>query len=227
MPNGMAGASWLDPFGYEQDREFDPVARQQRIKNAAKRPIKRLRTVNVPEVIGATAVEGIRVFAVDRELMLLKPLSFGGTYFPGEDYHAHCPHAHDRHRTSALGRLGGRLLFSPHNAIRVVPEYPIHRYTNKPVAECTCGVWACKSRSTLQRAVPAWNDGSLLVSARVLLWGTIIEHEIGWRGEWARIIPQSISKYPRWSERRAVARTNRWDKHIAHLREKYGAPYSI
>jgi hypothetical protein len=209
----LSGIGW--PSGFSHDDDFDPDTRQQRIKHAAKRPLKRDREVAVPQVLGATPITGIRVFRVDLEEMILTSLSVGvggrGTrYFPNEDYHATCPHANAV--SNRQGFWGGT---------QVVPTYPKHRHTNKPLASCTCGVWVCKSRKALSTAVPYYgNDrGVLMVSAQVQLWGTVIEHEIGYRGEWARIIPASITKYPR----NVPMYSDRWTKHVAHLREKYGA----
>jgi hypothetical protein len=88
----------------------------------------------------------------------------------------------------------------------------------KPAANCTCGFWACKSRKSLHQAIPphawAWNPKHLVVSAQVEQWGVVIEHEGGYRSEYARIIPETIQVYPRPRRPRHV-------KLIKKLREVY------
>jgi hypothetical protein len=53
------------------------------------------------------------------------------------------------------------------------------------------------------------------ISARVEQWGVVIEHEWGYRSEYARIIPDTIQAYPR------SGRNKKYDRVIKYLREKY------
>ena len=81
----------------------------------------------------------------------------------------------------------------------------------KPSLNCTCGIWACKNRRELHKLFGFCND---IVSAQVELWGVVIEHEFGYRAEFARIIPESITAYPRREKPRNV-------RLVRHLRAKY------
>ena len=96
-----------------------------------------------------------------------------------------------------------------------------HGYT-KPEFLCTCGIWSCKTRAALRRTFPFLGASQLIgmrsphiyISARVEQWGTVIEHEDGYRSEFARILPESIQFYPR------PVRPHR-KKLLMFLRQKY------
>jgi hypothetical protein len=46
---------------------------------------------------------------------------------------------------------------------------------------CTCGIYAAKSRNDLQRA----GYMGFGIHGEVLLWGTVVEHDMGWRAQYA------------------------------------------
>jgi hypothetical protein len=46
---------------------------------------------------------------------------------------------------------------------------------------CTCGIYAAKSHDHLRRAGYA----GFGIHGEVYLWGTVVEHELGWRGQYA------------------------------------------
>jgi hypothetical protein len=52
-----------------------------------------------------------------------------------------------------------------------------------PDPRCTCGIYAARSLDALERPRPAWPPPP--VAGTVSLWGTVIEHERGWRGRFA------------------------------------------
>lgn len=158
-----------------------------------------METSSLPTEFGSQHIQAMRVFILDREKLVLR--SIGATreiWLPGEIKHSVCNRA------------------------------PAHGHV-KPVAECTCGIWSCHSRKYLSmvfphdvylpRPVPPRMFGfgptlrqELFVTAQIEQWGTVIEHEMGYRSEYARIIPESIQIYPR---------RNQHKKLIKFLREKY------
>jgi hypothetical protein len=52
-----------------------------------------------------------------------------------------------------------------------------------PDLRCTCGIYASRSLDSFARPRPAWPPPP--VAGTVSLWGTVIEHERGWRGRFA------------------------------------------
>ena len=50
-----------------------------------------------------------------------------------------------------------------------------------PQAKCTCGVYATKGLDHL-RETQYWRHG---IHGKVNLWGTVVEHELGWRAQCA------------------------------------------
>jgi hypothetical protein len=50
-----------------------------------------------------------------------------------------------------------------------------------PDIRCRCGIYAARSLDTFERPRPAWPPAPVV--GTVALWGTVIEHERGWRGE--------------------------------------------
>jgi hypothetical protein len=58
----------------------------------------------------------------------------------------------------------------------------IGRHT-APDIRCTCGIYAGRSLETFERPRPAWPPAPVV--GTVSLWGTIIEHERGWRARFA------------------------------------------
>lgn len=150
-------------------------------------------------VLGSQHVEATRLFRVEMKDLTLR--SVGTTneiWFPGEVKESRCLHVNHH------------------------PEVKV-----QPAPQCTCGVWSCKSRNDLHRTFPPifYLPESFLrigqsrlefVSARIEQWGVVIEHERGYRSEFARIIPETIQWYPR-----PKFHQNR--KLLLHLREKYAA----
>ena len=65
-----------------------------------------------------------------------------------------------------------------------------HLAHDAPRADCRCGVYASKSLDSL-RSMRFWDCG---VRGEVLLWGTVVEHEEGWRGQFA--YPKSLHLPP-------------------------------
>lgn len=146
--------------------------------------------------LGSEHIRAMRVFLVDRNKLLLT--SIGGSrevWTPGEIKRSVCLFA------KAHGHL-------------------------KPEPLCTCGIWSCTSRKNLEKTFPAipmqmqkpvqfsfggWSQ-ELLVSAQIEQWGIVIEHQWGYRSEYARIIPETIQVYPRRQQHHKL---------IKHLREKY------
>lgn len=149
-------------------------------------------------LFGSQHVESIRIFRVDVEKMLLKSVAKEDIWLPGEIKMSKC--AASRH-----------------------PDV-------KPEVGCTCGLWACKSRKAMYKTYQpiiysASSQQSMrpffmqyrqdyVVSARIQQWGIVIEHEWGYRSEYARIIPETIQMYPRQDK-------VRYRNLIKELRRKY------
>ena len=56
-----------------------------------------------------------------------------------------------------------------------------HTVNETPQMKCTCGVYAAKSLEHL-RAMGYWRYG---IYGEVNLWGIVVEHELGWRAQFA------------------------------------------
>ena len=52
-----------------------------------------------------------------------------------------------------------------------------------PALDCRCGIYAARSLEVFDRPRPAWPPPPVV--GTVALWGTVIEHEGGWRAQWA------------------------------------------
>jgi hypothetical protein len=52
-----------------------------------------------------------------------------------------------------------------------------------PDIRCTCGIYASRSLGSFERPRPAWPPAPVV--GTVSLWGTVIEHERGWRARFA------------------------------------------
>lgn len=52
-----------------------------------------------------------------------------------------------------------------------------------PDIRCTCGIYASRSLEAFERPRPAWPPAPVV--GTVSLWGTVIEHERGWRAKFA------------------------------------------
>lgn len=58
----------------------------------------------------------------------------------------------------------------------------IGRHT-APDIRCRCGIYASRSLDAFERPRPAWPPAPVV--GTVSLWGTVVEHERGWRGRFA------------------------------------------
>lgn len=149
-------------------------------------------------LLGASPVQAIRIFSVERQKLRLQSLNNKEIWVPGEVKRFHCIH-NSRLRTHA-------------NAVQFM----------KPEVDCTCGVWSCTSRKNLTKTFPMMvnplykKNHLLFVSAQILQWGIVIEHEWGYRSEYAQIIPETIAVWPR------VSGAHR--KLVQRLREIYAQP---
>lgn len=153
--------------------------------------------------LGSEHVEAVRLFGFNRHKFLLTSLNgHGNEWVPGEIQEAEC---------------------------RYVPKNFIHTEIRDtllvPHIDCMCGIWACKGRKGLSASFPTMVDWAKrqketltenqeflnswlftpvmrrdYFAARVQMWGRVIEHEWGYRSEYARIIPESIHVWPRGIE---------------------------
>ncbi|MGZ4131869.1 MAG: hypothetical protein ACXVWF_02380 [Actinomycetota bacterium] len=115
---------------------------------------------NLPSARADEAIEGWRIWNLAEALSsprLLPASSGGGAWEPMRAVDAVCT-------APALLRLGsGR-----------------HR---APALGCSCGVYAGRSLETFPRPRPAWPPATVV--GTVALWGSVVEHERGWRAEHA------------------------------------------
>jgi hypothetical protein len=83
---------------------------------------------------------------------------------------------------------GGRVAWEPRRAVEArcttspILTHSIHPHV-APNASCTCGIYAGRSLRDFDRPRPAWPPPSVV--GTVALWGTVIEHERGWRARYA------------------------------------------
>jgi hypothetical protein len=63
---------------------------------------------------------------------------------------------------------------------RLVRDAAYH-FHEAPEMNCTCGIYAAKSCDDLRRAGYA----GFGIHGEVYLWGTVVEHELGWRAQYA------------------------------------------
>ncbi len=56
----------------------------------------------------------------------------------------------------------------------------VGRSHDAPALDCRCGIYAARSLEIFGRPRPAWPPPPVI--GTVALWGTVIEHENGWRG---------------------------------------------
>jgi DNA-binding CsgD family transcriptional regulator len=83
-----------------------------------------------------------------------------------------------------------------------------------PQTDCTCGIYAVKTAEQLYRM----SSGGIF--GEVYLWGTVVEHELGWRAQFAYpknlILPFEITRRTGWriwpmiSESRAFEQISGW-----------------
>jgi hypothetical protein len=154
-------------------------------------------------LFGATPVKAIRVFRVDTNKNTLRSLAFDEVWNPGEIKKSKCLHI--------------RIPNVHSNSVIV---------SDKPEVHCTCGIWSCKNRKKLVSAVfggfliaANLRRKKIYVTAQIEQWGRVIEHADGYRSEYARIIPETISWWPRDA-------SDSWGvqkKYLLFLRKRYGA----
>jgi hypothetical protein len=82
---------------------------------------------------------------------------------------------------------GGRDAWEPRRAAEARCEASILTRTlhphPAPEPSCTCGIHASRSLDAFERPRPAWPPPCVV--GTVSLWGTVIEHERGWRARYA------------------------------------------
>ncbi len=165
--------------------------------------------MNEVDCLGSQPFEGCRIFRLDLNKMLLKSLNHGKQnkpWLPGEIQVSRCDHLQYNNAAVTHGVLTDL----------------------KPVKDCTCGIWSCKSRKIMEKTYPPqmmqrdrsqWlfrsNFNDYTIYARIQQWGVVIEHQNGYRSEFARIIPESITFYPRQNK------SSHNKKLISYLRQKY------
>jgi hypothetical protein len=88
-----------------------------------------------------------------------------------------------RHRLRSLTEQG---FWAPRQRLeaRCVHEGAAHGPA--PSVECECGAWAFRSAARANEVVTAYAEaGTALAVGRVWLWGRIVEHDDGWRAQFA------------------------------------------
>jgi hypothetical protein len=83
---------------------------------------------------------------------------------------------------------GGRDAWEPRRAVEArcaaspILTRTLHPHP-APDPSCTCGIYASRSLDDFERPRPAWPPPCVV--GTVSLWGTVIEHERGWRARFA------------------------------------------
>jgi len=122
--------------------------------------------VRIPDYI--SPIIGYRIWQWDAAG--LKSLN-GELWFPCQPQSAVC-------RAGARGFISG------------LTKPPAHEAADLPSLRCTCGVYAAKTREHLNRC----GYRKFAVRGEVFLWGRVVEHEHGWRAEFA--YPKSMFLLP-------------------------------
>ena len=98
-------------------------------------------------------------------------------------------------RPSGLMSLNGEF-WRPKQRLEASCKRSPYRH-EPPDSACSCGIYAWKSVDQLQRLGYASDGG---VCGEVYLWGTVIEHELGWRAQYAYpksfVIPPDLVPWP-------------------------------
>jgi preprotein translocase subunit YajC len=81
-----------------------------------------------------------------------------------------------------LRRDAGLLLAEPSSVV----QKPVHGAHEPPHSACTCGVYAAKNLEHLRQFGYAGRG----IHGAVYLWGTVVEHKLGWRAQFA--YPKSL-----------------------------------
>lgn len=111
---------------------------------------------------------------------------------------------HKRHGSEVV-QVNGRHILVTQRITREEPrDVPAHKGI-VPGDSCKCGIYAAESR---EKAAVYGTDG---IVGRVALWGRVVAHEQGWRGEFA--YPQAL-----------YLSAERFDKYARPLGKLYGIP---
>jgi len=122
--------------------------------------------VRIPDYI--TPIIGSRIWQWDAAG--LKSLN-GELWFPGQPLSAVC-------KADATGSISGLSKPAAHDAAEL------------PSLKCTCGVYAAKNIEHLNRC----GYSKFAARGEVFMWGRVVEHERGWRAEFA--YPKSLVLMP-------------------------------
>lgn len=117
--------------------------------------------MRIPDLI--SPIVGHRVWRLDADR--LKSLN-GETWPPGKPLAAGC-------RAPSYGTIVGRARAA-------------HDSHDAPQIKCTCGVYAARSLEHLR----SMGCPRYAIHGEVYLWGTVVEHELGWRAQFA--YPKSL-----------------------------------
>jgi hypothetical protein len=84
----------------------------------------------------------------------------------------------------------------PNQTLEAVCKRSVYRFFNRhrpPHGNCSCGIYAAKSFDHLRGIGYADRGG---VRGEVYLWGTVVEHKLGWRAQFAYpktlVVPESL-----------------------------------
>jgi hypothetical protein len=102
-------------------------------------------------------------------------------------------------RLAAAGRRGIPKFWEPRRENRAVCSNPSASH-EAPWPTCRCGIYGFRDREIAERALYRFSRGKLADWAlgRVSLWGAVVEHEHGWRAQYA--YPYELIVYTRDAE---------------------------
>ena len=86
----------------------------------------------------------------------------------------------------------------PNQKLQAVCRKSVYRFFNRhrpPHGNCSCGIYAAKNLDHL-RGIGYADQG---VRGEVYLWGTVVEHKLGWRAQFA--YPKTLVVSPELVER--------------------------
>ena len=84
-----------------------------------------------------------------------------------------------------LANLGNDTIYVPREKIEARCEQTDHSEQQAPHMTCMCGIYAYKEKPRLLREIRHIYSGLRLVYGEVNLWGKVIEHEDGYRAQFA------------------------------------------
>jgi hypothetical protein len=99
-------------------------------------------------------------------------------------------------RLAAAGRRGIPKFWEPRQENRAVCSNPSASH-EAPWPTCRCGIYGFRDRELAERALYRFSRGKLANWAfgRVCLWGAVVEHQHGWRAQYA--YPYELVVYTR------------------------------